>query len=74
MDEKKWYMSKGVNGSIGAIGTSVSLIVIVVLKFFGVDASNEATNITALVVSIIGVVMGIVALIGRLKANSRIIK
>jgi uncharacterized membrane protein YjjB (DUF3815 family) len=72
METKKWYLSKGVDGSLASITGTVALIVVVVLRMFGVDAAGEQESIALLASAAIGLVGGIIALIGRLKAKTRI--
>lgn len=70
MDQKKWWMSKGVWGSL-------IMIVAIVAGYFGVeiDADTQAVmvdQIVALVTAGTALVGAILALIGRIKAKSEI--
>ena len=69
MDSKKWYLSKGVAGSMAAIITTVLLLC---MRIFGVNAEAEQASITEIVTIGIALVGGIFALIGRLRATKEI--
>lgn len=65
MNVKNWYQSTGVVG--GLVATIILLV-----KLFGLDLGEEQESITAIVTDIIGVVAGIVAIIGRVRAKTSI--
>ena len=69
MDTKKWYLSKGVDGSLAAVLTTVILLA---LRVFGINAESEQASISELVVIFIALAGGIIALIGRLKATTKV--
>ena len=69
--KKKWYKSKGVDGSLVGI---ITMVVLLVMKGFGLDADSEQSNITEIVTAVLALVGMIVALIGRLKADTKISK
>ena len=71
METKKWYMSKGVDGSLVGI---ITMVILLAMKSFGVDAEAEQSNITEIVTAVIALVGMIMALIGRLKADTKITK
>ena len=69
-ETKKWYLSRGIWGGI--------LVVLgLVLQFFGIQLSAEEQNqISGLIIEIIAVVSelvgAILAIVGRVKAKTRI--
>lgn len=71
MDTKKWYLSKGVDGALVGI---ITTIILLGMKAFGLDAEAEQSNVTEIITAIIALIGMIVALIGRLKADTRIVK
>ena len=70
METKKWYESKGVNGSIVAIITTLSMLL---LRAFGYDAETESASIGEIITIIMALIGSIIALIGRLKASKKVI-
>ena len=63
MKSKKWYLSKGVMGSAGAVISGILGI-----WFVGIDAEN----VTAILISSGTVITAFLALIGRLTAKTEI--
>ncbi len=70
--EKHWYLSKGVVGGL------ISLAVIVFGLFkrpeMGQAVQAESGNISALIVGVVGIISSITAIVGRVKADSKITK
>jgi hypothetical protein len=71
MNTKSWYKSKGVDGSLIGI---ITMVVLLAMKAFGLDADTEQTNITEIVTATIALIGMIIALIGRLRATTKITK
>jgi hypothetical protein len=69
METKKWYKSKGVDGSLVGI---ITMVVMLAMKVFGVDAEAEQASITEIVAVIIALVGMITALVGRIKADKKV--
>jgi predicted outer membrane lipoprotein len=68
MDAKPWYLSKGIWGSLIAVAFGI-------LAAFGIKgAEGEQENVLELVMQIIAVIGGVVAFLGRIKANTKITK
>lgn len=65
MNEKPWYLSLGVIGSLVAI-------IVFGAKLFGLDLQSEQENLTTLLTNAAGIIAGVVALIGRLRATKTI--
>jgi hypothetical protein len=74
MEAKRWYLSKGVDGSAGAILGGLVLLIVFILQRFGIEAAQEQEAIIILLGGIWTIINGIVALVGRLKANTQITK
>lgn len=64
--EKRWWESKTVIGSLVTIGASVAGVAGVVVD---ADAQNQITELVVLTITSIG---GLIALYGRIKAQSKI--
>lgn len=72
METKKWWLSKGIWGSIVAI-------LAVILSYAGMELDEETQNLFidqayAIAVAVTGLVGGILALVGRAKADKRVTK
>ena len=66
MDEKKWYLSKGIWGALVTM-------VVGTLTAFGVgDLEGEQESITELIMQIVVLAGGFVALYGRITAKTKI--
>ncbi len=70
--EKKWYLSKGVLG--GLVSLAVMIFGLFNLPAVGEAIQSEAGAIAAIVASVVGIISSITAVIGRVKANSKITK
>ena len=69
METKKWWKSKGIDGSLSSL---VTMVIIFGLGIFGIEAEMERESIALIFAALIGIVSNIIALIGRLKAKTRI--
>jgi len=66
-DNKPWYASKGVWGSLVAMGAGIAGAI------WGVSVTDaDQATIVSSITAIAGAVGGIIALIGRLKASKKV--
>lgn len=72
METKKWYQSKGIDGGLATIAGAIAMIIVMVLKHFGIDAVSETDNIVNLIIAAVTCIGGLLAIIGRLKAKTTI--
>lgn len=68
MNDKAWYMSKGIWGGIIAIVAAIAGV-----AGYAVDAETQA-SLTEVAFAIAGSVGGLLAIIGRVKAEGKITK
>tara|TARA_Y100000310_G_C20536370_1_gene741064 strand:- start:797 stop:1021 length:225 start_codon:yes stop_codon:yes gene_type:complete len=69
---KPWYLSKGVVG--GLIAGATIIFGLLNRPEMGEAVGAESENISQIIASVVGVIASITAVIGRIKASSKIVK